>query len=256
VSTEETDIVAVSMPLRAARQIAACLAKSLLTARAYVAGPIATALAVTNPLERNGGVLVIDLGAQTTGYVLFIHGVPVFIDSLASGGQQITEEIARTFTLRNFEAERLKIKFGSVYDGLQVDVDLPASNGDTSEPISKFSLNHIIRSIASGTFKAINERLIAAGYSIPIGGVVLTGGGSLLPGIRELASQLLASDAKTAKPTVLDGLSGGSALSALVGACLYASRHQSTGEMAYAPELASQDSSYASRISQWLRASF
>jgi cell division protein FtsA len=85
---------------------------------------------------------------------------------------------------------------------------------------------------------------------------VLTGGGSLLPGVRELASHLLASEVRTARPVNLNGLSAGNALSALVGGCLYASRHQSAGGMPYAPELISQDSSYASRISQWLRASF
>ena len=77
-SAEETDVVAISMPLTGARQIASCLARSLLTVRGYIAGPIASALAVTNPLERSAGVLVVDMGAQSTGYVLFVHGVPVF----------------------------------------------------------------------------------------------------------------------------------------------------------------------------------
>ena len=254
--TGETDVVAISMPLRGARQIASCLARSLLTVRGYIAGPIASALAVTNALERSAGILVIDMGAQSTGCVLFLHGVPVFADCIDSGGQHISEEVARAFNLRKFEAERLKIRYGSVYDSLQADVDLPVNNGETHEPVSKFSLNHIIRSKASTLLQAVNERLKGAGYSIPSGGVVLTGGGSLLPGVPELASHLFASEVRTAKPINLNGLSAGHALSALVGGCLYASRHQSAGEIPYAPELMSQDSSYASRISQWLRTSF
>jgi len=252
----ETDVIAISMPLRGARQIAACLAKSLLTVRGYIAGPIASALAVTDVLERSAGILVIDMGAQSTGFVLFVRGVPVFADCIDSGGQMISEEIARAFNLRKFEAERLKIRYGSVYDSLQADIDLPVNNGETHEPVSKFSLNHIIRSKASTLFQAVNDRLKGAGYSIPVGGVVLTGGGSLLPGVRELASHLFASEVRTAKPINLNGLSAGNALSALVGGCLYASRHQSAGEIPYTPELLSQDSSYASRISKWLRTSF
>ncbi len=252
----KTDVVAISMPLRGARQIAACVAKSLLTMRGYVAGPIAAALSVTNAIERSAGVLVIDMGAQSTGCVLFDRGAPVFAECIGAGGQQITEEIARAFGLRKFEAERLKIRYGSVYDSLQADIDLPFTNGETGEPISKFSLNHIIRSKASLVLQAVNERLKCAGYSIPLGGAVLTGGGSLLPGVRELASHLFGSEVRTALPMNLNGLTGGTVLSALVGGCLYASRHQSAGEMPYAPGLASQDSSYASRISQWLRASF
>ncbi len=187
------------------------------------------------------------MGAQSTGFVLFVRGMPVFADCIDSGGQMISEEIARAFNLRKFEAERLKIRYGSVYDSLQADIDLPVNNGETHEPVSKFSLNHIIRSKASTLLQAVNDRLKGAGYSIPVGGVVLTGGGSLLPGVRELASHLFASEVRTAKPINLNGLSAGNALSALVGGCLYASRHQSAGEIPYAPELLSQDSSYASR---------
>jgi cell division protein FtsA len=91
---------------------------------------------------------------------------------------------------------------------------------------------------------------------VPSGGVVLTGGGSMLPGIGEFASQLFAAEVRVGKPALLNGLSAENALAALVGGCLYASRHQPPGEMPYAPGIASQESSYASRIGQWLRASF
>ncbi len=253
---DEVDVVAVSMPLKGARQIAACFARSLLHAHSYIAGPLATALAVTDSLERMAGILTIDMGAQSTGYALFQHGVPVAVGRLDLGGQHITDRIAQSFSLRRFEAERTKIRFGSVYDGLQADVDLPVASGETGEPVSKFALNHLIRSSASQLFHAINERLKGAGYSVPLGGAVLAGGGSQLPGVRELASHVLASEVRTAKPIALNGLQAGNALAALAGGCLYASRHQPAGEMAYLPGIASQDSSYASRIGQWLRASF
>jgi cell division protein FtsA len=249
------DVIVLSMPLKDARQIGACFKRSLLAVRAYVAGPVATALAVTEPAERMAGVLVIDMGAQMTGYALFSQGIPVAAGYASLGGQHITDQIARSFALRKFDAERIKIRFGSVYDGLQADVDLPVS-GEKGSPISKFALNHLIRFNASQVFRAINEQLKSARYSIPLGGAVLAGGGSQLPGVRELASHLLASEVRTAKPLALNGLNAGTALAALAGGCLYASRHQSPGEMPYAPGFASQNSSYASRIGQWLRASF
>lgn len=253
---KEVDVTAISMPLKGAHQVSACFARSMLTVRGLIAGPLAAGLAVTDSLERLAGVLVIDAGAQSTGYALFYRGVPVAMECINLGSQQITDEIARTFSLRKFEAERLKIRYGSIYDGLVADIDLPAVNGETGEAISKFALNHLIRSNASLIFSAINERLNGAGYSVPSGGAVLTGGGNMLPGMRELASQLLASEVRMAKPIALNGLSAGNPLAALVGGCLYASRYQSAGEMAYAAGIVSEDSSYASRISQWLRASF
>ncbi len=253
---DEVDVAAISMPLKGANQVTACFARSMLAVRGLIAGPLACALAVTDSLERLAGVLVVDLGAHSTGYALFFKGVPVFMECIGLGGDHITSDIARAFSLRKFEAERLKIRFGSIYDGLAADIDLPARNGETGDPISKTSLNHLIRSNASLIFTAINERLKSAGYSIPSGGAVLTGGGSLLPGMRDLASQLLSSEVRMAGPIALNGLNAGNPLAALVGGCLYASRHQSQGEMAHAPGIVSQDSSYASRISQWLKASF
>jgi cell division protein FtsA len=253
---EEVDVSAVSMPLKVANQVIACFARSMLTVRELVAGPLASALAVTDSLERLAGVLVIDMGAHTTGYTLFFKGVPVAVECVNAGSDRITDEISRVFRLRKFDAERVKIRFGSIYDGLTADIDLPVQNGETGEAISKFTLNHLIRSNASLIFTAINERLKSAGYSIPSGGAVLTGGGSSLPGMRDLASQQLSCEVKVAGPVALNGLSASSPLAALVGGCLYASRHQSQGEIAYAPGIVSQDSSYASRISQWLRASF
>ena len=252
----EVDVAAISMPLKAVRQLSACFASSMLTVRALVAGPLAAGLAVTNSLERTAGILVIDLGAEATGYALFSQGVPLSVECLSQGGQHITGSIARAFTLRRFEAERAKIRFGSVAGNLMADIDLPITDGETGELISKFTLNHIIQSNVSQLFAAINERLKGDGYSMPLAGAVLTGGGSLLPGIRELASHLLASEVRTAEPVALNGLSAGSSLAALVGGCLYASRHQSQSEMACVPGIVSEDSSYASRISQWLRASF
>ncbi|MGO9485117.1 MAG: cell division protein FtsA [Rhodomicrobium sp.] len=253
---DEVDVAAISMPLKGANQVTACFARSMLAVRGLIAGPLACALAVTDSLERLAGVLVVDLGAHSTGYALFFKGVPVFMECIGLGGDHITSDIARAFSLRKFEAERLKIRFGSIYDGLAADIDLPARNGETGDAISKTSLNHLIRSNASLIFTAINERLKGAGYSIPSGGAVLTGGGSLLPGMRDLASQLLSSEVRMAGPIALNGLNAGNPLAALVGGCLYASRHQSQGEMAHAPGIVSQDSSYASRISQWLKASF
>lgn len=255
-AADATDVIAISMPLRGARQLAACFGRSLLTAQSFVAGPLAASLSVTNALERTGGILVVDMGAQSTGFVLFSGGTPMFADIEPAAGQHITDDISRAFALKSFEAERLKIRYGSVFDGLQADVDLPANNKETREPISKLSLNHVIRLRVTAILKAVNERLKGAGYSVPQGGIVLTGGSSLLPGVRELAAQLLKCEVRVTKPMALNGLEGSNSLSALIGACLYASRHQPEEEMAYSSQLASRESSYASRIGQWLRASF
>ncbi len=51
----EVDVAAISMPLKAVRQLSACFSSSMLAVRALVAGPLAAGLAVTNSLERTAG---------------------------------------------------------------------------------------------------------------------------------------------------------------------------------------------------------
>jgi cell division protein FtsA len=250
------DISAISMPLRGARQITACLEKSLLNPKAFIGGPLAAALAVTLDEERQDGVLVIDIGAQSSGCVLFVDGIPLFLEILRHGGEDITAAIQKAFVLAPFEAERLKIRHGSVFDGLQADVDLPFAHGETGELVSKFALNQLIRPALKTLFTAVKERLKTCGYAWPKRGVVLTGGGSQIPGIEEFASQCLCSDARLGKTRSLGGFPSDPSSSALVGACFYVSRHQSEGEVSDPPGFASVGSGYASRISQWLRASF
>ena len=250
------EITAISMPLRLSRQISACLKRSLLNSKGFVAGPIASALSTTAPEERRRGVLAVDFGAQSTGCGLFLGGVPVFVEVLPWGGQAITEEIGQTFALRKFEAERLKIKQSSVFDGLQADIDLPFAHGQTGEPISKFALNHLVRSKQSYLLKSLYERLSNAGYSLKNLDVVLTGGGSLLPGMQDLACYIFGTDVRLAAPASFGGMNGGGTMSALLGASIYVCRHQPRQEMDRSPEPASLGSGYASRISQWLRASF
>ncbi len=251
-----SDVVAVSVPITTARKVSECVNRSLLSVSGMVAGPFASALAVTNPIERNEGVLVVDIGAHSTGLAVFAGGVPQWISVIPVGGSSITSTLAEAFSLPRHEAERLKVRFGSVFDGLHADVQLPLLNGETADPLDKLSVNRIIRSRAAFILEAVNERLKEARYAVPDMGAVLTGGSSALPGLLHLSSQMLSCETRLPKPAVLKGLEDAQASSAVVGVCLSASASDESSTLACSPKVISSDVSYASRISQWLRTSF
>ena len=71
---EEVDVAAISMPLKGAKQVTACFTRSMLAVRGLIAGPLASALAVTDSLERLAGVLVADLGARLDRICLVLQG--------------------------------------------------------------------------------------------------------------------------------------------------------------------------------------
>jgi len=110
-------------------------------------------------------VLLIDIGAAQTNFVLVEYGVPVLFHSLKLGGSAFTEVVMKNMGVDYREAEQLKR-------------DLKADNGFPAifEPIIK----PIIQSIQD-TFELYakqKEQITAKPDKI-----ILTGGSSLLPGL-------------------------------------------------------------------------
>ncbi len=254
--SRETEVISVSIPVRVDRQVRACLKKSLLETEMFIASPVAVGLAVTHAAEREQGIIVLDMGAQTTSLAVFQAGGPVLTDVIPIGGYRLTLEIARAFQIRPFEAERLKTRYASLYDGLTADSDLAVRHGGTGDPISKVALNMAVRTYLVSLFSAVNEGLKEAGYGHGLLSVVLCGGGSLFPGLGDLASRVFEAEARVVTPVAIPGLKSDMSMTGVVGACLYASQHQYRAEIDPSPAFQSEDSSYVSRIGQWLRTSF
>ncbi len=80
-----------------------------------VATPYASGLSVLTDDEKEIGSTVIDFGAGTTSYVVFVGGCPVQLGVIQSGGDQITRDIAQNLNTNFSNAQRLKILKGAAY---------------------------------------------------------------------------------------------------------------------------------------------
>lgn len=233
-----------------------CLGRCQLHPEAIVAAPYASALAVTRPEDHDLGTCVVDLGARTTAAVWFAGGSVEHVALAAEGGQHITASIARNFSMNRAAAEHLKVCHGSVFDIVAHDSLLPSSIAEDREPIFKSQLNTVIRERLSTLLQEVKAKLTDAGMPADAPDtIILTGGGSALPGAVELAAQIFGRKAYAGEPVTLKGLKADTTLSALIGGCLYVASEEwrnRSGGFRYA----SQKSSYADRIGQWLRASF
>ncbi|MFS4437334.1 cell division protein FtsA [Paracoccaceae bacterium GXU_MW_L88] len=182
--------------------------------------------------EQELGAACIDLGAGSTGLSIFLRGQMIYGDALRMGGSQITGDIAQGLMVSRQVAEEVKIRHGGVLaTGLDDRdyIDLPSEQGDWehgTRQITRTELIGVIRPRVEEILEHVRASLDAAGFDyLPGQRVVLTGGGSLLPGIDGLASDILGRRVRLGHPVRVQGLprrASDAHFSALVGLALHA----------------------------------
>ena len=197
----------------AMRNIMLCVERCHLGVASLVAAPYASALSVITPDEAKFGVACIDFGAGTTTLSVFDDGHFILADGIALGGNAITTDIARTLGAPLEHAERIKTLHGSAFATISDEREIityPAVTGlpqPSLNQITKAQLALIIRPRIEEILDLMRRRLAASGVaSEATQHLVLTGGGSQLTGIAELATNMFGRTARLGRPRSLSGL--------------------------------------------------
>ena len=216
------------------RNLALCVERGDLRIAQVVESAYASGLASLVDDEMELGVTVIDLGGGTTSLGVFLGGSLVHVDSVALGGQHVTNDIARGLATPAVHAERMKTLYGSAVPspsdhGEVINVPLVGEDeAESTNPVARSMLVGIIRPRLEEIFEIVRDRLDSAGARQLAGRrVVLTGGASQLQGVRELASRVLDRQVRLGRPTRIGGLAeamGGPAFTACAGLLCYAAR--------------------------------
>lgn len=249
----------------AVRNLKACVERCHLGVESVVVGPYASALSVIDGDSRNLGVCVIDMGGGTTTIAMFFDGELVHVEGLPIGGSSVTNDIARGLATPIVHAERMKTLFGSAIASPSDDHEIikaPLIGEEDSVEINQVPrsmLVGIIRPRIEETFELIRDRLAAAGFDKMVGGiVVLTGGASQLPGVREVAGEILEKQIRIGWPRALPGLAemvSGPAFATSVGLLMSAASHSEdvTGAT-YRP--GEEPDGRWDRLKRWLKENF
>ena len=176
----------------------------------FVLNPLASGDVVLTDTERQMGVAVCDIGGGTTDLALYVDGHVWHTMVLAVGGNHVTNDIAHGLRLPISQAEEIKKKHGYALKsgvGAEEYFTTRAFGEDQPVQISRYDLAHIIEARVEEIFSLTLQEIKRSGYDglLPAG-MVLTGGSSALPGIRQLASQVLGLPVRTAGPENLVGL--------------------------------------------------
>jgi cell division protein FtsA len=169
-----------------------------------VLSPFAAAYSVLNSDERELGCVLIDMGAGTTDIAAFLDGSIKHTAVLGMGGKNVTNDIAIGLRTPLEQAERLKCLHGSALSSHVESNEMiivPGVGGRESKEVSRSVLAAIIEPRAEETFSLVARELKKANLTESLAsGVVLTGGGSQLDSVVELAEQIFDLPAKPARP--------------------------------------------------------
>ena len=156
---------------------------------------LCSGLAVLTPEQKEGGVLVIDLGGGVTDYAAYAANMFAAAGAIAVGGDHVTNDILLAFNIPRGEAERLKLDSGCAVRteaGRGERITLPTEGSyHPGSTVSVEGLQTVINLRMAELFRTIRSRVDREGiYHLLGAGVVLTGGGALLRGARELAEEV------------------------------------------------------------------
>ena len=155
---------------------------------------LASGTMVTSPEERQNGVLVLDLGAGTTDYVLYRDGVAYLTGVVPIGGDHFTNDLSLGLRLTRGQAEQIKLRHGTAMPRARDKHEKVWLNGDYSVGDRQFprqSIEQITASRAREVLEVVRKKL-GPGFApeqAPAG-VVLTGGAARLSGLDEAAAKV------------------------------------------------------------------
>ena len=223
-----------------------CVERAGLKVEALVLEPIATAAAVTTVDEREMGVILIDIGGGTSDIAVFHDGSIVYSGVLPVGGNHVTRDIAIGLRTPFEVAEDLKIDSGAatremIPHGEALEITMAGTTERLRIP--RAILGEIIEARMSELFELAREMMHRSGARKRLpGGVILSGGGALLPGAIELANSVFAMPVRLGYPYDVTGWSDQVAspqLATGVGLCRFAlTQRQLPGNQAIIPPIA------------------
>lgn len=207
----EAEVHIITGSVTSAQNLLKCVNRAGFRVNDIILQSLASSEAVLSEDEKELGVLLIDLGGGTTDILVHLDGAPYHTDVIAIGGNQVTSDLAIMLKTPQDAAERIKKDAGCCYmpliDGNE-EVLIPGVGGWPSATIPRKEIARIIQPRMSEILGMVRDQLAKKSYlKLLGGGVVLTGGGALLPGTVELAQEVFGIPARVGYPGKFGGLS-------------------------------------------------
>lgn len=197
----------------------------------------ASSIAVLKEDEKELGVVVIDMGGNTSNIAIHSGNSLKYNDFLGVGSNHITSDLSIALHTPLNIADKVKLEYGSLLAQTSDLIEIPTiGDEDTTQSVSLDVVHNVIYARVQETLMILAQFIEQSGLKEQIGaGVVMTGGFSKMDGIRELAVATFGSmPVRLGKPVEMDGLFEDlrdAEYSAAVGLIMYAASYYTPYEI-------------------------
>ena len=158
-----------------------------------IISPLAIVNSVLNEGEREFGATVIDMGGGQTSVATIRNQELQYTNVYQEGGDYVTKDISKVLKTSKKIAEGLKLNYGEAYPQLASKETFQVEVIGEVEPVevTELYLAQIISARLKHIFEQIKQDLERRHLLDLPGGIALIGGNAILPGVVELAQEVL-----------------------------------------------------------------
>ena len=229
----EVNVHVVTGAVSTSQNIIACVNRAGIAVVDTVIEQLAAAEAVLAQDEKELGVALVDIGGGTADLAIFERGSLWHTAVVAVGGEHFTSDIAVGLRTPIPDAEKLKRKSGCALSSMVDEddtIEVASVGGRKPRLMARRILSEILQPRAEEIFHLVWDEIRRAGYEKSLNsGIVLTGGGSILEGMPEIAEQIFDLPVRRGYPVDVGGLAdhvSTPVFATPVGLLLYAHRNR------------------------------
>ena len=207
----EVNVHIVTGAASSTQNIIACVNRAGMHVVETVVEQLAAAESVLTQDEKDLGVALVDIGGGTASLAIFERGSLWHTGVVVVGGEHFTSDIAVGLRTPMPDAEKLKRKNGCALSSMVDEdetIEVPSVGGRKPRLMARRILSEILQPRAEEIFHLVWDEIRRAGYEKSLhSGIVLTGGGSILEGMPEIAEQIFDLPIRRGCPSDVGGLS-------------------------------------------------
>ena len=173
-----------------------------LEVREQILTPMASGAALLTEDEKELGTVLVDIGAGTTGVLVYQADILRYAAVIPFGGDSVTEDISQTCSISRKNAEQLKIQKGTCISEFAKDTVLTIKeSGVTVKGIPSKQLSSAIEARVCEILATVRHIIEISGFKNKLRSrAVITGGSTNLPLIQLLAKNILGMDVRIGYP--------------------------------------------------------